>query len=751
MKVFIDTETCGLHSACVLIQYAFDDGPIQLHDVWLRPVGETLDLIESFLECDVVGFNLAFDWFHLQRLHATWSLLPRDWIPICFRGPISCKEPLATYGDFIKPERACDLMLHARTGPYQALMKQSAVRVRKVPSVLAPLLQQELERRVNVDGIYFAGRKKDGPQWQIQDTDDPHFKNVNLIFHPKGGLKFLAEYALKKKPHSLHSEIGVPDEYQPEEYGYAPLNCNWRDVIEKHVMHWHESKDARRYAYDDIVYTRELYEHFGSPEPGDNDSELAVMVGCCRWRGYSIDTDRLAELRTEAQRVVDRSPVNTNAPNEVRAYIDEVLSTEERLLTELHETTNKATLKAIVNQFTGEGARRAQEILDIKSAFKEVELYDKLLFAGRFHPSFVVVGTKSNRMSGAGGGLNPQGVKRTKEVRKCFKLADEGYKLCGGDFDSFEVTLADAVYQDEGMHNDLVNKVKIHAYMGMYLNPGSTFEEVLASDGTDNDMYTQGKMAVFAMMYGGDAGTLVRNSGVAGGVAEEAERQWLKRYPGIAESRKRVEDAHKCLQQLGGIGSKVEWVEPSQFVESFLGFRRYFTLEYSICRELFKLAQDTPKQWRNIPVRVRRRDRVQTAAGAVSSALYAAAFGLSSSVVRAAVNHEIQSPGGQITKDVQSALWSIQPVGVNPPVVMPLNVHDEIECVTAPDKVDAVTAAVRERVESYRDRVPLIGMTWCDDMENWAEKKGGEIKISPQSSLSDFGNIDTHFEEVISI
>ena len=262
-------------------------------------------------------------------------------------------------------------------------------------------------------------------------------------------------------------------------------------------------------------------------------------------------------------------------------------------------------------------------------------------------------------------------------------------------------------------------------------------------------MNAKGKMAVFAMMYGGDAGTLVRNSGVAGGVAEEAERQWLKRYPGIAESRKRVEDAHKCLQQLGGIGSKVEWVEPSQFVESFLGFRRYFTLEYSICRELFKLAQDTPKQWRNIPVRVRRRDRVQTAAGAVSSALYAAAFGLSSSVVRAAVNHEIQSPGGQITKDVQSALWSIQPVGVNPPVVMPLNVHDEIECVTAPDKVDAVTAAVRERVESYRDRVPLIGMTWCDDMENWAEKKGGEIKISPQSSLSDFGNIDTHFKEVI--
>ena len=81
MKLYIDTETCGLHSIVVLIQYAYDDGEVHLYDVWFKPVGETLDLIEEFCKHTVIGFNLVFDWFHLQKLHAIWSLLPRDIIP----------------------------------------------------------------------------------------------------------------------------------------------------------------------------------------------------------------------------------------------------------------------------------------------------------------------------------------------------------------------------------------------------------------------------------------------------------------------------------------------------------------------------------------------------------------------------------------------------------------------------------------------------------------------------------------------
>ena len=62
-KVYLDTETCGLHSMMVLLQYAEEDGPIVLHEVWRQPMKQTLALIEWLCQRTVVGFNLAFDWF----------------------------------------------------------------------------------------------------------------------------------------------------------------------------------------------------------------------------------------------------------------------------------------------------------------------------------------------------------------------------------------------------------------------------------------------------------------------------------------------------------------------------------------------------------------------------------------------------------------------------------------------------------------------------------------------------------------
>ena len=99
------------------------------------------------------------------------------------------------------------------------------------------------------------------------------------------------------------------------------------------------------------------------------------------------------------------------------------------------------------------------KILDVKIAAKEVELYQKLLLAGKFHASFVVIGTLSSRMAGADG-LNPQGIKHTKDVRRMFPLSWDGYILCGGDFDSFEVTLADAVYNDPSLRAALCSGKK---------------------------------------------------------------------------------------------------------------------------------------------------------------------------------------------------------------------------------------------------------------------------------------------------
>ena len=120
---------------------------------------------------------------------------------------------------------------------------------------------------------------------------------------------------------------------------------------------------------------------------------------------------------------------------------------------------------------------------------------------------------------------------------------------------------------------------------------------------------------------------------------------------------------------------------------------------------------------------------VQEAYGAVASALFGAAFQIQAANQRAATNHEIQSPGGQITKAVQRLIWDLQPAGVHPLYVAPMNIHDELMCVTHPEYVDRVADVVKTCVEHYRELVPLLGMTWNKEMANWAEKKGGAVTL----------------------
>ena len=169
----------------------------------------------------------------------------------------------------------------------------------------------------------------------------------------------------------------------------------------------------------------------------------------------------------------------------------------------------------------------------MKFAAKEIELYDKLLLAGKFHASFIVIGALSSRMAGADG-LNAQGIKHTKEVRQMFPLTWGDYLLCGGDFSSFEVTIADAVCNDEALRAELIAGRKIHALFGMAIFPGTTYEEVKSSDGsTTNDMYTKGKQGFFGtMLYGGDHSTLVNRLGISEEVAKAGHRR-----PSAADSR----------------------------------------------------------------------------------------------------------------------------------------------------------------------------------------------------------------------
>jgi hypothetical protein len=795
--IFQDSESCGLYGMPVLFQYAEDDGPIILHDIWRTPIVETIKLIEYWLTQDMCFFNAAFDFFHIVKVYNTLRLFP-DWneYPEDHIDEIALLEKEARFGPCLKPKSCVDLMLVARKGKYQALMQREEVRVRRVPTALAWFLAAELEKKVVIDDIFFARKKdKNAPRWKVYDIDDdPDFKDIILNFAASGALKTLAKYALDIKDDEIlrFTDVEVNKAFWPVELGYAPFalaigkpgawNGAWPEHIGAHIRHWAFSNLARQYAGDDIKYTRMLYDHLGRPKPGDDDSELACAVAAVRWRGFKIDEDKIKKLRADALRRASEIPT---APSTARRYIEPYLDETERLVVD--GSTRKVLLEEIskwvrvckcahykcscgrqveaaiderrnffpvsgddhtghelilhINQECPEctpipipndeggrcwnkrgqvrhrAASRAEDVLRARSAGKEVELYDKLLIAGRFHASFIIIGARSSRMSGSDD-LNPQGIKRSKEVRDCFIFADDGFELCGGDFDAFEVVLADATYNDPALREELLSGKKIHALFGEQIFPDMDYDSIMA----DKEKYTASKSGVFAMIYGGNESTLKTKLGVDLETANKAYQRFISKYPKVGEARKRVFDMFCSMRQPGGIGSKVEWHQPCDYMESLFGFRRYFTLENKVCKELFDLAQNPPKEWRTIKVKVKRRDREQTAFGAAQSALYAAAFNLQAGNMRAAANHEIQASGAQVTKRVQRRVWDIQPVGVNDWIVMPFNCHDEVLAPTKPEFKNQVRERVYETVESYRDKVPLIKMEWKEGMKSWAEK-----------------------------
>lgn len=756
--ITLDSETVGLYGMPVLLQYAQGDGEIKLYDIWKNPIGETLELLEWIASQEVCGFNLVFDWFQIAKCYTTFSLFPdHSVIPEDHINEIGILEEKARFSDFcIKPKAACDIMLHARKSKYQSLMQRNAIRVKRIPTLLAEAVHRELEKRIHLDGIYFAKRKDpDAPQWQIKDIDDdPEFKDIILKFHPSGQLKELAKHALGVKEDFIlrFTDIQPNPHWRPVEIGYAPFALasakvtiindkkkidwkgTWPEVIRHYISHWAHNNLARKYGCDDVVYTRDLWKHFGSPEPGDDDSELACAVAVSRWRGFAIDKEAILKLKAAAIIKKGKIPI---APAVTKIYLKEVMDETESMV--LAEGTKAIILESIAgkeddqgNWDYGEGwltedgephsaAIRARQVLEARRAGKEIELYDKLLRADRFHASLKVIGTLSSRMAGADD-LNPQGIKKKKYVRKCFPLADfeKGFVLSGGDFENFEIIIAEAIYDDPKLRADLLAGKSIHGLFAAELFD-TDYETIMATK-KENTQYDDGKRGVYGRLYGGDENTLVNRLGIDIETATKASEGFMDRYSGIRRAREKITNKFCSMRQPGGLGTQVEWHDPAEFIESLLGFRRYFTLENKICKTLFGLANDPPKIWTDFKIRVRRRDRSQTGSGACQSALYAAAFQIQAAALRQAANHEIQSTGSQINKRVQRNIWNLQPFGVHPWVVHGINIHDEVHIVSRPEYVDKIAEVVNETVESFRDLIPLIKMDWHKKEKSWADK-----------------------------
>jgi hypothetical protein len=825
--IYFDTETCGFHGPIVLLQYAEDDGNVVLHNPWIEPITDTLAIIEWMCSHrgGVCGFNLVYDWFHLCQLYTTLLLLrsrtsgsaiPEEYIELYAE-----LEPLGRDGPCLKPVTAMDLMLFARKGPYQSTMDRKSVRIKRVPKQLAKVLVGELERRIPLPKILFA-KAKDKTRWKIYPCRDhktgkehPDLVDVSMTFRPSSALKALVIDAGIREADKRLLFHDVMPERTPLEVGWAPFalalsnkkkgwHCKigkkkgyaWPRIIPEHIIHWEYDKYAREYAKDDVLDTRNLHYHFGSPEPGDDDSILACMMGAIRWRGYTIDIPNMTVMRNRENVKAVAAP---KAPHHVHHYLSQVMTETE--LVAIEESTKKVVLEGIIEwkkdcdcgtvekiEYTEEGlfgptvktkttrhpdkdcmvcngsgktthpaALRAKECLDARKAANKVTLFNKLLQAGKLHPAASIIGSLSGRMSGRtevgqgkrSAGLNALGIQSDKTIRKLFPLAEGDLVLTGGDFAGFEVAIADAKYNDPVLREQLLTCVhckkvsnpddyradtcphcgktnepfqKMHGLFAMALYPGNTYDDIIATKGLEKDLYSDGKRGFFSQVYGGDENTLNDRIGIPVEEGKAAKERFFGRYKGVEKAQRGIFDKFCSMRQPGGIGKRVEWHEPSEYVESLNGFRRYFTLENTVCKALFVLAENPPKAWQALKIRVVRRDREQLIANAVRSALFAAAFQIQAQSMRAAINHEIQSTGAIITKQLQCLIWTLQPSGIQPWKVQPFNVHDEIMCPALLELHDVIEVIVNDFINAIKELIPLIKIDWSSKLKSWAEK-----------------------------
>lgn len=768
---FIDVETIGFYGLPITIQYALGDESPTIYDVWFQPVDRTLELIEKFVNVGVCGFNLAFDWFHLCKLYTTLDLLRGEKNLYLMPDVVAIAEFFARDGKCLKPSRALDLMLVAKTGPLQQFMNRRAMYVKRIPTIAARELAELLEARLQFDPILFARSKKEdaGGFRVVLNEERPALANLELAFKPSLSLKALAKHVLGvKDTDTLDQFLDLPE---VTEYGYAPFafahgyptnvplprplrryvednripetwNGAWPQFLFRYATYWQENERARRYALNDVNYTRQLYKHFDCPPPNDVNSQLAVAVAATRWKGFKIDRQRmLAQL----QSCEEKSRNVPTAPEDVRRWLKTVMSDLEFSMVE--ESTSEDVLMEIATWEGHPASEIATKVLTARAAQAEAVVYEKLLLAGRFHASFNVIGAKSSRMSGSDA-LNPQAIKRDPAVRKCFPMAFEGELLSGGDFDAFEVALAAAEYEDPDLTAELLKCTvcnqslgiegynmeptvcgncgakksgkKIHALFAMDLF-GVDYDTVMKSKGTSLDMYSLGKQGVFAMIYGGDANTLAAKLNVPLEKAEAAEKAFYARYPNVARARQATMERFAALKQPKGPGTKVFWTDPDELVTSKDGFSRYFTLEVRMMKALYEMATDLPKELEKYTDKVVRFDREQKGSSAIRSALYGAAFAIQGSIQRAAGNHKIQSLGATKLKDLQVRIWNLQPTGIEPWRVRTFNVHDELLVAHLPDMEREVRRTVSEFLVEERQRVPLIKMIW-GKYTTWGDK-----------------------------
>lgn len=747
MKLYLDTETVGLCGPLKTIQFAIDDGPVQIARIWSNQ-----DYDKRFMEAlwnllydpgtVFIGFNVGFDLFHLYRLrHELWG----EWAD----SPRRVAKPFAC--------QTLDLQVHAMLKSplapfaFSRNRSRSIARVRRIPKqsmeivgsrvmdTLKPLIPKHF-------GLHMGVHRVDGSR-----------DLVTLSFTVEGSLTLkglMKEYGIPTIPIEdvwplPQRESEKPWLPYPDPVVHGPVEAQCEEVMRN------PASGFWKYAELDIHYLRVLEAKLGFPQP-DHHSECAHAVAYTRYHGFPVDRpvlDRSITHYTEVVETLKRklAHIDLNSPVQRLAAL--------RALDPLVGASNKRVLKALAES-ERPCAGLARDIMEFGPAQQRLNQLLKVAECrtGRAHPDLRVMGTATGRMAGTSG-LNWQGIGPADLVASNPTFEDEevddadeadtadaepgtpesdiaaeredtpmetvGLRAalltpCVGDFASFEVTIAAAVYGDVQLQADLDAGVDLHSMVSVSAHPDALkrkigYDEFVklykAHDPWAVGIRKRMKGIVFGVFYFCSPQKVAETLNVSVKEGEKVLEGMYGRYPGIGKYRADTERAFITADTERWAGESVGRMERER--TDLVGFRRAWHFEALVADSLWRLGGRGIKTGLPGSVIRQREKGNQTVDNAVRSALLGSAIAIQAAVCRQAGNMPIQATGANLCKMLMAQCWKELRVPI-------LVVHDECVYGEGTD-LDKLAGIIKEFEEKYRKVVPSLRFDW-HPTKNWAEK-----------------------------
>lgn len=709
-----DTETAGLNGPVKLIQYNINGGKVHFIPLltgWQYSKSTTQKVREFYNEfynpsTTVCGWNTGFDLYHGYRtLHSIENRLDSAVRPV---RPFLCN--------------VVDYYLHAlRTGPLAPYAwvrakpgktkAKPVAKISRVPTDVVEAVAFKVEERLKALLPSIASPRRH--YHEVKGRTD--LTTISFDIDMPFGLKAHAEYwgaeviKIKDVWPLLNRKLEKPWLPYYDEEVYEAVNRQCDEVLND------PTSEFWTYAKNDIEYLDLAKEKLGNPSPDHHDAATSY-ISYTRYHGFELDREVLIKTKAAYEgkmtaAVQQLGNINIKSSKQRLALLKQHLpfvASSGRKVIEALSTNDNAQLRTVCRAMLDYGMHKQR--LD-----QVIKLLD--CRTGRAHPELNPFGTATSRMAGSAG-FNWQGVAPAKEgvgVRAALQAK------AVGDFNSFEVCIAAAAWNDQQLLRDLTNGVDVHLLAASNLHPqwpkDVTYEQAKTHIADQTGPWKLLKKCrqeaksglVFGPMYGAGGPKVEEVFNLPAGEGDKKLLAFFTRYQGLKAFRERQLSSFCTADTAKWSRNSIDRMQET--AKDLTGDQRNWTFEKQLAKVFWELGTDGIQNLPMTPIVRQEKKGQQTVAQAVRSALLGAAIAIQQAVYRQGCNTPIQMTGANVCKMLGELLWNMFHIPL-------LNIHDEY---VMGDYSPEIQKAVDDFVSKHKAIIPHLGFD-LKPTNKWSDK-----------------------------